>query len=247
MNKQSNSYTILYAVGLVLVVGLALSAVYQALKPTQQENMADDTKSQILKAALITPKPGETISDLYAEHVKEAFIVDYNGNIVDKNPEAAFKATLSLAQEMKKSENERKLPVFLCNTPKGNKYILPVYGQGLWGPIWGYVSFDDNGNTIYGAYFAHQGETPGLGAEIEKPTFSDQFKGKDVFNHDKFESVAVVKSGHEPTSGSYVHSISGATITSQGVGNMLLNSLKPYEKYLERLKSQSQDNATAKN
>lgn len=237
MNKQSNSYTILYAVGLVLVVGLALSAVYQALKPTQQQNMADDTKSQILKAALLTPQKGESISDLYAEHVKEAYIVDYNGNTVDKNPQVAFDATLSIAQEMKKDENKRKLPVFVCTTKEGKKYILPVYGQGLWGPIWGYVAFDDNGNTIYGAYFAHQGETPGLGAEIEKPAFSDQFKGKDVFNHDKFESVAVVKSGHEPAGGSFVHSISGATITSQGVGKMLLNSLKPYEKFLENLKN----------
>lgn len=241
MNKQSNSYTIIYAVGLVLVVGLALSAVYQALKPTQQDNIANDTRSQILKAALLTPQPGEKISDLYASHVKEAYIVDYNGNITDKNPENAFKVTLGMAQEIKKKENERKLPVFVCETDQGTKYILPVYGQGLWGPIWGYVAFDSNGNTIYGAYFAHQGETPGLGAEIEKPEFSDQFKGKDVFNHDKFESVQVVKSGREPSSGSFVHSISGATISSSAVGEMLKNSLKPYEKFLERLKNQSAD------
>ena len=239
MNRQSNSYTIIYAVGLVLVVGLALSAVYQALKPTQQENIANDTKSQILKAALLSPDKDGSVSQLYDEHIKEAYIVDYNGNVVDKEPSAAFDATLDMAQEIKKKENERRLPVFVCTTDKGTKYILPVYGQGLWGPIWGYVAFDDNGNTIYGAYFAHQGETPGLGAEIEKPEFSDQFQGKDMFNHDRFESVKVVKNGQEPAAGSYVHSISGATITSQAVGTMLLNSLKPYEKFLERLKSQS--------
>lgn len=239
MNKQSNSYTILYAVGLVLIVGLALSAVYQALKPSQDENMANDTKSQILKAALIPIGEGESVSDLYADHVKEAYIVNYNGNIVDKNPESAFAAARSMSQEIKKSENERKLPVFVCDTEKGKKYILPVYGQGLWGPIWGYVAFDSNGNTIYGAYFAHQGETPGLGAEIEKPEFTSQFKDKNVFNHGKFESVAVVKSGKEPEGQSYVHSISGATITSNGVGKMLANSLKPYEKYLEWLSTQN--------
>ena len=235
MNRQSNTYTILYAVGLVLVVGLGLSAVYQALKPKQQENIANDTKAQILKAALITPQKGENVSDVYAAHVKEAYIVDYNGNIVNRNADAAFQATLSIAQEMKKEENQRKLPVFVCDTEKGKKYVLPVYGQGLWGPIWGYVAFDANGNTIYGAYFAHQGETPGLGAEIEKPEFSGQFASKDVFSHGKFESVAVVKAGNEPATGAYVHSISGATITSSAVGSMLKNSLKPYEKFLESL------------
>lgn len=240
MNKQSNSYTIIYAVGLVLVVGLALSAIYQALKPTQQKNIDNDTKSQILKAALITPSDGENVSDLYATHVKEAYIVNYDGVVTDKNKENAFEVTKNLSQEIKKSENERKLPVFVCDTQNGKKYIIPVYGKGLWGPIWGYVAFNSNGDTIYGAYFAHQGETPGLGAEIEKKEFSDQFKNKNVFNHNKFESVAVVKAGHEPATGSYVHSISGATITSKGVGKMLENSLKPYEKFLETLKSKSE-------
>lgn len=239
MNKQSNSYTILYAVGLVLVVGLALSAVYQALKPQQQQNIADDTKSQILKAAIIPVKEGESVSEVYAGHVKDAYIVDYNGSVSDRNPEHAFEATLNLAQEMKKKEDQRKLPVFVCSTEKGTKYILPVYGQGLWGPIWGYVAFDENGDTIYGAYFAHQGETPGLGAEIEKPEFSSQFSGKNVFNHGKFESVAIVKNGKEPAGRSYVHSISGATITSQGVEKMLSASLKPYEKFLERLRTRN--------
>lgn len=239
MNKQRNSYTIIYAVGLVLVVGLALSAVYQALKPQQDRNAADDTRSQILKAALITSTPEQSVSELYAEHVKEAYIVSYNGNIVSKDSQAAFDITRSMAQEMKKKENERKLPVFVCDTENGRKYILPVYGQGLWGPIWGYVAFNENGSTIYGAYFAHQGETPGLGAEIEKPEFSNQFQEKDVFNHGKFESVAIVKTGKEPQGRSFVHSISGATITSQGVEKMLLGSLKPYEKYLERLNLQS--------
>ena len=239
MNRQSNSYTIFYAVGLVLVVGLALSAVYQALKPQQQQNLADDTKSQILKAALITPKEGDAVSDLFDKHIRQAFIVSYNGSVKSNDANAAFEATLHLAQESKMPEDQRNLPVFVCSTDKGDKYIVPVYGQGLWGPIWGYVAFDDNGDTIYGAYFAHQGETPGLGAEIEKPEFSGQFHDKNVFNHDKFESVAVVKSGKEPAGRSYVHAVSGATITSQGVEAMLYNSLRPYEKYLETLRLES--------
>lgn len=118
------------------------------------------------------------------------------------------------------------------------KYIIPVYGAGLWGPIWGYVAFDSDGSTIYGAYFAHKGETPGLGAEIEKPKFSDQFRGKTLFHGDRFYPVAVVKNGQKPTGeGDYVDGVSGGTITSKGVGAMLDNCLSPYSAYLQTLRS----------
>ncbi len=104
--------------------------------------------------------------------------------------------------------------------------------------MWVYIAFDNNGDTIYGAYFAHQGETPGLGAEIEKPAFQKQFEGKDVFSTDgQFQSVKVVKNGQEPATGAWVHAISGGTITSQGVQKMLLNSLEPYSAFLAALKS----------
>ncbi len=143
---------------------------------------------------------------------------------------------MNVSLEVKKPAAERILPVFVCDTKSGVKYIVPVYGAGLWGPIWGYVAFNSDGDTIYGAYFAHQGETPGLGAEIEKPAFSSQFQGKDIFNSEgMFQSVKVVKNGQEPTEGSYVHAISGGTITSQGVQRMLENSLEPYSAFFKKL------------
>lgn len=143
-----------------------------------------------------------------------------------------------MAIESKKPADSRLLPVFECTTSDGLKYIIPVYGAGLWGPIWGYIAFDANGDTIYGAYFAHQGETPGLGAEIEKPAFSDQFEGKDIFTSDgAFTSVAVVKTGKEPQGKAWVHAISGGTITSQGVQKMLFDSLEPYTAFLKNLQS----------
>lgn len=235
MKKQSNIYALVYAVGLVLVVGIVLSVVYQSLHPEQQENAANDTKSQILRAALISSN-GDDVSALFDEHVKRSYIVDYHGNIVNNDSEAAFEACMNLSGEMKKAPDSRKLPVFECITDAGLKYVIPVYGAGLWGPIWGYVAFDSDGNRIYGAYFAHQGETPGLGAEIEKPAFSDQFKGKEVFSeHGRFLSVKVCKPGQEPKSGSYVNGVSGGTITSQGVDRMLRSSLEPYTEYLKKL------------
>lgn len=236
MKKQSNTYALIYSIGLVLIVGIVLSVVYQTLRPRQEANVANDTKSQILKAALISENDKD-ISEVFASHIKRSFIVDYHGNITNSDPEAAFEACLNMSSEIKKSPDQRLLPVFECQTDAGVKYILPVYGAGLWGPIWGYVAFDSNGNTIYGAYFAHQGETPGLGAEIEKPAFSDQFQGKDIFSaHGSFLSVKVCKPGQEPKEGSYVNGVSGGTITSQGVDKMLLESLEPYTQYLNKLR-----------
>lgn len=235
MKKQSNIYALIYAVGLVLVVGIVLSVIYQSLNSKQTENAANDTKAQILRAARINTQ-GANVSDTFNKYVTRSYIVDYHGNIVNNNPDDAFNACMNMSVEMKKPADSRQLPVFECNTTSGVKYIIPVYGAGLWGPIWGYIAFDANGNTIYGAYFAHQGETPGLGAEIEKPAFSNQFQGKDIFSdHGKFMSVKVCKPGQEPRNGAFVNGVSGGTITSQGVDKMLRSSLEPYTEYLKKL------------
>lgn len=232
MNKQSNIYTIIYIVVLVVVVGTALAATSLALKPRQQENIDADKMNQILAAALITPAPGETVAD-FNRYITESYAVNSKGERL--NGVDAF--GIDVAAQSKLSADSRELPVYVCSTPDaGVKYILPVYGAGLWGPIWGYVAFDADGSTIYGAYFAHQGETPGLGAEIEKPEFSSQFQGKQVFKDGYFRPVSVVKAGQTPLDGSdYVDGISGGTITSKGVGAMLDNCLMPYRKFLQSL------------
>lgn len=234
MNKQSNLYTIIYIVVLVVIVGTALAATSLALKPRQQENIDADKMDQILAAALITPAPGQTVAD-FNRYISESYAIDAKGQRLD----GVNAFDIDVASQSKLSPDSRQLPVYVCTTPEaGVKYILPVYGAGLWGPIWGYVAFDADGTTIYGAYFAHQGETPGLGAEIEKPAFSNQFKGKQVFKDGRFRPISVVKSGQHPLDDSdYVDGISGGTITSKGVGTMLDNCLTPYRKFLSQLAS----------
>lgn len=235
MNRNSNSYTIIYSTVLVIVVGVVLSVVYQALRPQQVENINNDTRRQILAAARIVPEKGESVAQLFDKYITRSFIVNSTGKEVDSK-ENAF--DVKVATEVKKPAAERLLPVFECTTDKGVKYIIPVYGAGLWGPIWGYVAFDDNGDTIYGAYFAHQGETPGLGAEIEKPKFCDQFEGKNIFSaNGTFTSIAVSKVGKEPNGQAWVHAVSGGTITSQGVQKMLFDSLEPYQAFFKSLKA----------
>lgn len=231
-NKENNIYTVIYAAVLVVVVGFALALVYQTLRPAQLDNIANDTKKQILAAALIYPESGESVAQLYDQHITSSFCVNSEGK--ELSGMDAFNVNVS--NEVKLPANERKLPVFVCSTDKGVKYIVPVAGAGLWGPIWGYIAMDQNGKDIYGAYFGHQGETPGLGAEIEKPAFSSQFQGKPIFGSDgDFQSVLVVKKGHEPTDRAYVNAVSGGTITSQGVQKMLAESLEPYTAYFKSL------------
>lgn len=231
MNRQSNIYSIIYIIVLAIVAGTALAFTAGALSDRQQENEARDKKRQIL-ASIHISAPTDSISMVYAQHITGSMVVNAQGDTIGGD---AFKITVS--EESKKNASERKLPVFVGKTDDGaTKYIIPAYGAGLWGPIWGYIAFNADGKTIYGAYFNHQGETPGLGAEIEKPAFSNGFIGKRVFKEGKFMPITVVKSGTKPLSGEdYVDGVSGGTITSNGVAKMLANCLTPYEAFLTSL------------
>lgn len=232
MNKQSNVYTTIYIIVLVLVVGTALAAISLALRDRQQANADEDKMRQILSAVHIVSEKGQVIAD-YQKYITRQIVVNSEGDEVEGD---AF--TVNMPELVKKADNERKLPVFECKLPDGSlKYILPAYGAGLWGPIWGYIAVDADGSTIYGAYFAHQGETPGLGAEIEKPAFTDQFnQSLHLFKDGKYLPVEVVKGGVAPADGAdYVNGISGGTITSKGVSAMLQNCLTPYKAFLEKI------------
>lgn len=236
INKENNLYTVVYAAVLVVLVGFVLALVYQMLRPAQLENIANDTKKQILAAALIYPTEGETVAEQFSQHITDSYCVNSDGEKIA----GAQAIEINMQNEVKKPDNERQLPVFVCTTEKGTKYIVPVAGAGLWGPIWGYIAMDSNGKDIYGAYFGHQGETPGLGAEIEKAAFSSQFEGKPIFGaNGDFESVLVVKKGQEPADRAYVNAVSGGTITSQGVQKMLAESLRPYTAYFKSLEQES--------
>lgn len=230
MNKQGNTYTLIYIAVLVCIVGAALAWVSLALKPRQEDNVKIDKMQQMLSSIHIASDKTNAI-ELYKKYIVDSYIIDSKGNRVEGD---AFE--VSMAAEVKKVPEERKLPVFVCNVDKSTKYILPVYGAGLWGPIWGYVSVNEDGNTIYGAYFSHQGETPGLGAEIAHEEFSNQFKNKQLFKDGEFKSIAVEKKGQKPVNGAdYVDGISGGTITSKGVQTMLQSCLSCYTSFLTDL------------
>ena len=220
---------------MVLIVGTILAFIYMALKPKQDDNIANDKRKQILSAVHITPASDNAIEETFKKYIVAGYLIDDNGEITDSTENVAFE--VDMKNNIK--ADKRKLPIFKCRLDDGNeKFIVPVFGAGLWGPIWGYVAINDNGTDIYGAYFSHEGETPGLGAEIANPKFQEQFEGKKIYPDKEFKSISVMKSGQKPNDGSdYVNAISGGTITSRGVQAMLQDCMAPYDAFFKKLQN----------
>ena len=229
MNRESNVYTIIYASGMVILVALLLAFTSQALQKKQQQNEAIDKMRQILRSINVDATNVQAEPE-YKRLITDSFVIDAEGNKTAGN---AFEN--DLAEELAKPEAERKYPVYIATIDGEQKYILAMRGAGLWGPIWGYISLNDDKNTVYGADFGHAGETPGLGAEIDKPAFGHEFIGKHIYNQErKFVSIAIVKPGKSAIGQDYVDGISGGTITSQGVDAMLHAGIGAYDKFIQK-------------
>jgi len=233
MDRQGNKYTFLYASVMVIVVATILAFVAEALGPIQKQNEEEAKMIDILKSVSIESTTAN-VAEKYEEYIGDkSYIVNYEGERQDASPQAAFNVDLS--KEVRKPLSERQYPVYECHLDNGEvKFILPVRGKGLWGPIWGYIALNDNKETIYGATFDHKGETPGLGAEIANDAFQNQFKGKSIFDDEELVSVQVVKGGAPDDAPHSVDAISGGTITSQGLETMLMNYFNGYEAFLKK-------------
>lgn len=228
MNRNSNTYTFIYAAVMVILVAAVLASVSMALKPLQNRNKEIEKEQNILTSVNIQSTTANA-EELFKENIKKEYVVNSKGEIV----EGVDAFNVDLKKEHAKPVDQRNLPVFECQTSDGLKYIFPVRGTGLWGPIWGFVSLNDDMNTIYGANFDHEGETPGLGAEIATAAFQAQFTGKKLFDESgKLVSITVAKAGQEAPEEHKVDGISGGTITSKGLQKMLLDDFTSYEKFL---------------
>ncbi len=230
MDRQGNTYTFLYASVLVVVVAALLAFVSQSLKPIQDKNVEVAKKIDILKSVKIESTSNDAV-EKYDQYIGDnSFIIDYNGDKVDGD---AF--TVNMEKEVKKSFKDREYPVYISTINGEKKIIVQVRGKGLWGPIWGYISLDSDKKTIFGATFGHKGETPGLGAEIDKTAFQAPFTGKLLFDKDgKFTSIQVNKNVDTSNDPHAVDAISGGTITSKGVEAMLKDCLGGYKNFLKK-------------
>ncbi|MBQ9201905.1 MAG: NADH:ubiquinone reductase (Na(+)-transporting) subunit C [Bacteroidales bacterium] len=234
MNKNSNVYTFIYASVMVIIVAAALAFVNGSLKDKQKKNVEIDKMSQILKSVKIN-SPLSEAEARYGETIVSSYLIDAQGKTVSQDAAEAF--ALDMSKEVLKPAAERRLPVYEALIDGQKKYIIPLYGAGLWGPIWGYISLESDGNTVYAATFSHEGETPGLGAEITTAKFQEQFSGKHVFQQQQFRSLAVLKAGHKADNQDAVDAISGGTVTSRGVETMLFDCLSAYEAFLKGLQA----------
>lgn len=241
----SNGYIFRYAAIMVIVAAALLSTAAMLLKPFQERNVAIDKMGGILASADIPDITAENAIQLFNEYVKEEIVINQDGEVVEsytqskKEDAKAFKLDLKAELYKKTKGLPYELPLYVIERDNQTLYVVPLRGVGLWGPIWGNMALNDDLNTIVGVTFDHKGETPGLGAEIIMDFFTDQFVGKKIFDDNgAFKSIKVVKGGigtlpdSEKIHG--VDAISGGTITSNGVNDMLHDVLESYLPYLKK-------------
>lgn len=259
MNTNGNVYTIVYSTVLVILVAAILSIVSISLQPKQNENVKMETISKVLTAAAastpeFTVAQGSEALAQYAEDIVDAYYIDGNAAKVGsmntgKEDLSAIEvpSTSDLKRQneiLKKIEagnaelSDLKLPVFVFDIKGETITVIPCYGAGLWGPIWGYLAVKSDGKTIAGAIFDHKSETPGLGGKIAEEPFYSQFAGKQISDGD--EKFSVVKGGAGDNING-VDAISGATITSRSLGVCLNLWIKYYEPYLNSIASKNEE------
>lgn len=230
--RNSNNYVIGFAVGMTVVAAVLLASAATLLKPLQAANMKKEKQQNILA---VVGKNGPDDYKRFDEYIKSV-VIDENGDLVEGVK--AFDINLAFDKRVraKNPNHPLKYPLYIYEENGNRTYILQLAGVGLWGPIWGYLALDQDGNTIRQVIFDHKGETPGLGAEINTRDFQRQFENKQIFdNSNQFVSVRVTKNKRDEMH--EVDAISGGTITSDGVSNMLYEDLKFYLAYLQKSKN----------
>ena len=243
MNTNGNIYTVIYTTVVVVVVAAVLAFASETLKPKQEANVKADAISQMLTASKFYEKSeldamsNEQKIDAYKAVAKSSVLVNAEGQecgTLDLSKQEIYTTGQLKAQDnlIKKGSADFKLPVFVFEKDGQNVTVIPCYGAGLWGPIWGYIALNEDLQTIRGAYFDHASETPGLGAKIkDDPSFRAEFEGKKVDFEDA-EAFQVVKGGAGEKANA-VDAISGASITSKALGVSINNWLQAYKPFLK--------------
>ena len=247
MEKRTdkNSYTIFFAIGMVIVVGSLLAFMASSLKPNIDENKRLEKQQNILYAMGVNENEGNSATfvstdkapELFKEYITKQLIIQ-GENITEDDQ--AYLIDVKKEQSAAKAGKERRLPLFVGEKNGKTFYIAPIRGKGLWDAIWAYVALDED-MVVQGAYFDHKGETPGLGANIKQRYFMDDFIGENLKSNGTFKGITVAKGNADPKNldktDNEVDAIAGATITGDGVSAMIRSDLKLYVPYFNNLKS----------
>jgi len=246
LDTNKNSYTVIFAAIMVVVVGSILAFLASGLRPNIQKNERFAKQQNILYAMGINENgddagsvnfiPTDKVEGEFKSYIKEQLVIE--GDKITENNEA-FLIDLKKQLAAKKKGQPYKLPLFVGEKDSKNFYIIPMYGKGLWDAIWGYIAVDDK-MTVQGVYFDHKGETAGLGANIKMRYFMDDFIGESILDGTKYEGIAVAKGNNDPLNktkdDNEVDALAGATITGNGVAAMIKESIDLYKDYLETIR-----------
>ena len=248
-NTESNKYTILFAIGMVVIVGSLLAFTASSLKPNIKENERMEKQQNILYAMGVNDNGAndivfigtDKVASEFSKYISKQLVLDANGNAVENNE--AYLIDVKKEQAKAKNGQTRDLPLFVGEKDGQTFYIAPIRGKGLWDAIWGYIALDKD-MVIQGAYFDHKGETPGLGANIKQRYFMDDFYGEKLLTESgEFKGITVAKGNNDPKNlikDDYeVDALAGATITGDGVSAMIKSDLKLYLPFFKNLKNQA--------
>ena len=238
MNTDSNRHTYLFAGVMVITIAFVLSFTSESLKELKADNVKKEKMQNILFAAGINASRDES-EELYTQYIIEELSLTNNGDI--DNSVSAF--NINLALEIKKDINSQRFPLYVANIDDNRYYIIPLRGNGLWNAIWGYIALKEDVNTIKGVSFGHQAETAGLGAEITEDWFTNSFVDEKILNDNgDFVGVYVTKTNNDPENtdknDNEVDAISGATITGDGVADMIKERLENYLPYFNNISNE---------
>ena len=246
INKEKNSYTVVFAVIMVVVVGSILAYLASSLRERIRENERFEKQQNILYAMGVNQNEGEgavsfiptdRVEVEFSNYIKDQLVIE--GDQITSDEEAYLIDMKKQLDVIKKGGTPR-LPVFIGEKEGKTYYIVPMYGKGLWDAIWGFISLDEN-MVVQGVYFDHKAETPGLGANIKARYFMDDFTGETIMSGTEYAGIEVAKGNNDPVNqdkeDNEVDALAGATITGNGVSAMIKKTVTLYKDYLESIRN----------
>ncbi len=247
VNTEKNTYTVIFAIIMVVVVGSILAFLASGLKDKIGENERFEKQQNILYAMGVNENtedsgvnfiPTTEVEGEFTKFITKQLVVSPDGSVEEQND--AYLIDMKKQLSALKNGGDAEFPLFVGEKNGKKFYILPMYGKGLWDAIWGFMSLDEN-MIVQGAYFDHKGETPGLGANIKLRYFMDDFIGESVLDGNRYAGIAVAKGNNDPLNNdkedNEVDALAGATITGNGVAAMIKETLNIYKPYLETIRT----------
>lgn len=239
LDRNSNVFTFGFAIALVIVVGSTLAILVTFLKPYQVKNERDKKMISILGAVNVEANR-ENAQELYDQYITDSYVINSKGEVIESEIPAFEINKKKEYKDKTIAPEDRIFPVFIAEKDGESYYIMTMAGVGLWGPIWGFAAVGKDLSTIYGVRFAHKGETPGLGAEISSyDQFQEQWEGKMIRNEDgSFHPMLVSKTPADPNDLYAVDGITGGTITSKALEEMVNRTMVVYTFYFQTLSNE---------